>query len=64
MPLTPSTRLGPYEITAQIGAGGMGAVYEAHDPKLRRTVAIKVLATSAPSVPGRGLASRVRWKHS
>jgi serine/threonine-protein kinase len=43
MPLTPGTRLGPYEILAPIGAGGMGEVYRARDPKLNRDVAIKVL---------------------
>jgi serine/threonine protein kinase len=43
MPLEVGTRLGPYEITAQIGAGGMGEVYQAHDPRLDRDVAIKVL---------------------
>jgi serine/threonine protein kinase len=36
-------RLGPYEILAPIGAGGMGVVYRAHDPRLERQVAIKVL---------------------
>ena len=43
MPLSAGTRLGPYEIVAAIGAGGMGEVYRAHDTRLRRDVAIKVL---------------------
>src|SRR5919106_2614507 len=43
MPLTSGTRLGSYEITAAIGAGGMGEVYRARDTKLHRDVAIKVL---------------------
>jgi serine/threonine protein kinase len=42
--LTPGTRLGVYEIAAQIGAGGMGVVYRALDTKLNRPVAIKVLS--------------------
>jgi serine/threonine protein kinase len=41
--LSPGTRLGPYEVTARIGAGGMGEVYKARDTRLDRTVAIKVL---------------------
>ena len=44
MPIAPGTRVGNYEIQAPLGEGGMGAVYKAHDPKLQRTVAIKVLA--------------------
>src|ERR1700693_6054226 len=44
MPLSVGDKLGPYEILAQIGAGGMGEVYRAHDPRLGRDVAIKVSA--------------------
>ena len=43
MPLTAGTRLGPYEILAPLGAGGMGDVFRARDTKLDRDVAIKVL---------------------
>ena len=43
MALTPGTRLGPYEILSALGAGGMGEVYRAHDTRLHRDVAIKVL---------------------
>ena len=43
MPLTKGTKLGAYEIAAAVGAGGMGEVYQAHDTKLGRDVAIKVL---------------------
>src|SRR5258705_6756795 len=46
MPLTPGTRLGPYEIIAPIGAGGMGEVYRARDSRLGRDVAIKILPES------------------
>ena len=53
MPLTPGTRLGPYEIVAAIGAGGMGEVYRAHDRKLGRDVAIKMLPDAVAHDPDR-----------
>ena len=43
MTLTAGSRLGPYEVLAPIGAGGMGEVYRARDTRLAREVAIKVL---------------------
>jgi serine/threonine protein kinase/Tol biopolymer transport system component len=43
MSLAPGTKLGPYEIVARIGAGGMSEVYRAHDARIRRDVAVKVL---------------------
>ena len=43
MTLSAGTSLGPYEIVAQLGSGGMGVVYQAHDPRLDRHVAIKLL---------------------
>ena len=42
-PIKPATKLGRYEIRAQIGAGGMGEVYLAHDTQLDRTIALKIL---------------------
>ncbi len=47
MALASGTRLGPYEMTAQIGVGGMGEVYRATDTKLKRDVAVKVLPSAA-----------------
>ena len=51
MVLEPGTRLGPYSVTAQIGAGGMGEVYRARDTRLDRTVAIKVLPEHVAADP-------------
>jgi len=47
----PDRRLGPYEVLSRIGAGGMGEVFKAHDPRLDRFVAIKVLPESVSSTP-------------
>ena len=43
MPLAPGARLGPYQVVAALGAGGMGEVYRARDSKLGRDIAVKVL---------------------
>jgi eukaryotic-like serine/threonine-protein kinase len=56
MTLAPGTRLGPYEVVAPLGAGGMGEVYRARDSRLGRAVAIKVLPDSLAGDP-----QRLRW---
>jgi serine/threonine protein kinase/Tol biopolymer transport system component len=51
MALSAGTRLGPYEILALLGAGGMGEVYKARDTRIDRTVAIKILSSSVSGEP-------------
>jgi eukaryotic-like serine/threonine-protein kinase len=51
MALTPSTKLGPYEIQSPLGAGGMGEVYRARDTRLDRTVAVKILPSHLSDNP-------------
>ena len=53
MPVTSGTRFGSYEIQSLLGAGGMGEVYRAHDARLGRTIAIKVLPDALASDPDR-----------
>ena len=53
MPVSAGTRLGPYEVLAPIGAGGMGEVYRAKDTKLDREVAIKILPAALAQDPER-----------
>jgi serine/threonine protein kinase len=72
MGLAIGTRLGPYEIVAALGAGGMGEVYRAHDTKLGRDVVLKVVADTFAFDPDRlalfehvfvPLAARRRERH-
>jgi serine/threonine protein kinase len=53
MSLSPGVRLGPYEVTAALGAGGMGEVYRARDTRLGRDVAIKILSSGVGANPER-----------
>jgi eukaryotic-like serine/threonine-protein kinase len=53
MSLAPGSRLGAYEIVTLIGAGGMGEVYRARDPRLKRDVAIKILPDAFTTDPQR-----------
>src|SRR6476661_2652497 len=62
MSLTAGSRLGPYEILAKLGEGGMGEVYRAHDTSLNRDVAIKVLLPAVANDPER-LARFTREAH-
>ena len=58
--LQPGSRMGPYEIVEQIGAGGMGEVYRARDSRFEREVAIKLLPAAFAHDPGPALAIRAR----
>ena len=51
MPLTPGSKLGPYEVVNAIGADGMGEVYKARDTRLDRIVALKVIQTHVAATP-------------
>ena len=53
MTLASGSRIGPYEVIAQIGAGGMGEVYRARDTRLNRPVAVKVLSSELADLAAR-----------
>ena len=53
MALTAGTRIGPYEVTSQLGEGGMGVVFRARDTKLQRDVALKLLPEHFTADPDR-----------
>ena len=55
MALASGARLGPYEIVGPLGVGGMGEVYRAHDTRLERVVAIKVLPDGVTASPASAL---------
>ncbi len=60
--IAPGTRLGPYEVTAFVGEGGMGKVYRAIDTNLKRSVAIKVFQTRSLPIPNGSLDFSVKLR--
>jgi serine/threonine protein kinase len=64
MSLSSGTRLGSYEIVASLGKGGMGEVFRAHDTKLARDVAIKILPDAFVSDPSASRASSAKRRSS
>jgi serine/threonine protein kinase len=63
MALTSGQRIGPYEVVAAIGAGGMGEVYRARDPRLGREVAIKVSTAQFTERVGREARAIAQLNH-
>ncbi len=64
MTLAAGTRLGPYQIVAALGVGGMGEVFRARDPRLNRDVAIKVLPQLLRRTPTGSRASHAKRRRS
>ncbi|MGH9220599.1 MAG: hypothetical protein ACRD1W_14925 [Vicinamibacterales bacterium] len=63
MAIPNGTRIGPYEVTGWLGAGAMGEVYRARDPRLTREVAIKLVLAALAADPARVCSASVR-KHA